>query len=127
MKKLLITLMIITSIFISGHLWGSDYSSSKENEKIFKRIRQTQDEINTEIVYILERCKEFIRDGDTNYLPASTTLTLLIYTEPHRTLKDDIQDEFDKVLNEKEKLDRETELRHDIDIAIKELSKKLNK
>jgi len=72
-----------------------------------------------DIADILQRCLEFLRDGDANYLENIPTCTTLLYVPPYRTLKNDAEDEVSKAEIAKGRLERETALRREIEKAIR--------
>ena len=79
-----------------------------------------------EVAALLERCLEYVRDGDKNYLENAmdgirTTLLDDVYVLPHRTLKDDAQSAVNEAKAEKDALDRETKLRRDIEALLGKL------
>ena len=77
-----------------------------------------------EVAALLERCLEYVRDGDKNYLSGSGVMdSYLFYAEPHRTLKDDAQSAVNEAKAEKDALDRETKLRRDIEAVLQKLRK----
>ena len=77
-----------------------------------------------EVAALLERCLEYVRDGDKNYLSGSGVMdSYLFYAEPHRTLKDDAQSAVNEAKAKKDALDRETKLRRDIEAVLQKLRK----
>lgn len=71
-----------------------------------------------DIADILQRCLEFVRDGDANYLENIPTCTTLLYVPPYRTLKNDAEEEVSKAEIAQGRLERETALRREIENAI---------
>ena len=123
---------LIISLFVAVTAWAGDYPgnttlphyfSPGEYEEIMRQIHEsapsTEGELSTkDIADILQRCLEFLRDGDANYLENIPTCTTLLCVPPYRTLKNDAEDEVAQAEIAKGKLERETALRREIENAI---------
>lgn len=128
-----ITALIISFALLATAAWAGDYPgnttlpyyfSPGEYEEIMRQLPEhapsTEGELSTkDIADILQRCLEFLRDGDANYLENIPTCTTLLYVPPYRTLKNDAEDEVSKAEIAKGRLERETALRREIEKAIR--------
>lgn len=74
-----------------------------------------------ELTQILTEALEYIPDGDRNYLETEITATTLLYIPPHRTLKDDAEEEAQKAQAELDRLKKQTELHKKIKQILKRM------
>ena len=132
---------LIISLFVAVTAWAGDVGYTVPEEigygsLVLYEVAQPVSEIwlnqdTRELVFrdadgkeivlndILQRCLEFLRDGDANYLENIPTCTTLLYVPPYRTLKNDAEDEVSKAEIAKGRLERETALRREIEKAIR--------
>ena len=101
MKKLIVALMMVVMVGMCGVVWGEDAAGNN-------------------LIVLLERCKEFIHDNTKDL----NTITIgdLVY----RALTEEsyLEGKLLEAQNALEKAKRETQLRKDIEEAIRVLNKK---